>query len=563
MKLIVGIDFGTSTTVVRYKKEGTDDILPVKDLNGNSDVIPSAIFRIAGQKESLYGQEALNAHKGGMEGTLITNFKMGLLASDENKRKEKKSQIEEFLRCHVYKLFSQATKGLNPDKIDVYVSYPAKWSDSFINFMKEAVGKAGFGETDLGGTTYNNIYGVNEPKAATYNMLYSHLSHFKKSKMLTSAKPMHVFMFDMGAGTTDIVIFRLKVDSSAKIEIDNLISYPAVDNPFLCGGREIDKLLSDYIIKYILEQTKLKELEDDFFNSDSAKYWKDQVVSDSLKVNVNLPIPIELKPALKYMPNGKSILQKFLLSRSAFETITEYHWKNLYELITSAMNLYKSKFKIGPEDIDLLYLTGGHSKWYTVPNMFNGEGVCGYIGKDSMVGSKQLKSLNFKKLKEEPWRMLLDMGPHECVAKGLCLQDWEGIGGEETVSSNNVWIDLEINKKKSKKELVVKVGDNLPTKEHKCKIDLGLIKSDWNGDLNNDFRGYFNVYSGESLETAIRHNRQVELNVSLLKYILFGNQYFVSCECKVKMNEDGTLSFSGFVKIEKDNIFASPDIIEF
>ena len=39
----------------------TSDILRLgehyfKDLNGNSDVIPSAIFRIAGQKESLYGE---------------------------------------------------------------------------------------------------------------------------------------------------------------------------------------------------------------------------------------------------------------------------------------------------------------------------------------------------------------------------------------------------------------------------------------------------------------------------------------------------------------------------
>ena len=52
MKLIVGIDFGTSTTVVRYKKEGTDIVLPVKDLNGMSDVIPSAIFRKADNNET-------------------------------------------------------------------------------------------------------------------------------------------------------------------------------------------------------------------------------------------------------------------------------------------------------------------------------------------------------------------------------------------------------------------------------------------------------------------------------------------------------------------------------
>ena len=44
MKLIVGIDFGTSTTVVRYKEEGTDVIKPIKDADGVSDIIPSAIL---------------------------------------------------------------------------------------------------------------------------------------------------------------------------------------------------------------------------------------------------------------------------------------------------------------------------------------------------------------------------------------------------------------------------------------------------------------------------------------------------------------------------------------
>lgn len=52
MKLIVGIDFGTSTTVVRYKEEGTDVIKPIKDADGVSDIIPSAIFRVDGQNQT-------------------------------------------------------------------------------------------------------------------------------------------------------------------------------------------------------------------------------------------------------------------------------------------------------------------------------------------------------------------------------------------------------------------------------------------------------------------------------------------------------------------------------
>lgn len=549
MKLIVGIDFGTSTTVVRYKEEGTDNIHPVKDSNGTSDVIPSAIFRMADHKECLYGQEALNASKGGMKGELITNFKMGLLESDEDKRKEKESQIKEFM-CYIYKRFSQVTKGLNPDKIDVYVSYPAKWSDSFIDFMKEAVGIAGFGEKDKGSTTYNNIYGVNEPKAATYNMLHSHLAHFQKSKMLTSGKPMHVFMFDMGAGTTDIVIFRLKIDSNGKVEIDNLISYPTVDNPYLCGGREIDKILSDYIIKYVLEQTKLPTLDEDFFTVDSAKYWKDQIVSSSLKKNVNVLMPPELQSALKFMPNGKNTLQKFLFTRTAFETASESHWKNLYDLITSAMNLYKTNYQIGAEDIDLLFLTGGHSQWYTIPNLFNGEGVCDYIGKDYQVGNTSSKAMDFKKLREEPWRMFEDTLPHECVAKGLCLQD--STIKIVSVSTNNVWIKVEIGDQKAEPIQIASVGQPLPI-QFKISPRASFNKS---GLEKSVFNVSVELITGSDLENAKKaklyqivdndDGRWVANLLLLGLPILFGGyDTTIEIPLTIDINEDNSIDING------------------
>lgn len=544
-KLIVGIDFGTSTTVVRYKMEDSKEISSVKDLNGTSDFIPSAIFRIANQKESLYGHEAINAKKGGMEGELITNFKIGLLENDENKRREKEKQIEEFLKF-VYKRFSQATQGLNYSTHDIYVSYPAKWSDSFINFMKEAVRKAGFGEKSSG------IFGVNEPKAATCNMLFLHLENFEKTKMLTAKKPMHVFMLDMGAGTTDIVIFRLKVDSSGKIEIDNLISYPTVDNPYLCGGSEIDKKLSEYVVDYIQKKTKI--MDEDFFPEDSAKFWKDQIVSTSLKNNVNISMPPELQAALRYMPNGKSAMQSFLLTRSTFETITETHWKNLYELIRSAIQLYSSKYKMNAEDIDLLFLTGGHSQWYTVPNLFNGDGVCGYIGKDHQVDNSEEIALNFKKLKEESWRMFSDTLPHECVATGLCLQ------GETitppSVLANNIWLKLTIGEYQTKPELILKKGTSLPfDKDHSetTMLSRGFFQS-------HIFNIVIDLYTGETLETAKHSRLQLKkdedsflgkLLISVLIFPMFTTyDYKFAINTKFTANEDGTIDINGSIVID-------------
>lgn len=140
MKLIVGIDFGTSTTVVRYKEEGTDVIKPIKDADGVSDIIPSAIFRVDGQNQTLYGCGALNAKTGGMQGELITNFKMGLLDVNPEERRIKEAYIEEFF-TYIYKQFWNQTRGIRYDSMDVYVSVPAKWDTDAREVMKRTVKK--------------------------------------------------------------------------------------------------------------------------------------------------------------------------------------------------------------------------------------------------------------------------------------------------------------------------------------------------------------------------------------------------------------------------------------
>lgn len=556
-KLIVGIDFGTSTTVVRYKREGTDNIVPIKDKDGVSDIIPSAIFiRNDGQK--LYGNEAKKAYAGGMDGEYVTNFKMGLLSVNEPECNTAVQHIKDFLGF-VYQCFRQQVHGLHYDSLDVYVSYPAKWSDSFINFMKKSTADAGFG-TD---TSVVNIVGINEPKAATYNFLGRNLKDLKASRLLTPGKPMHVFMLDMGAGTTDIVIFKLTIDSQGKIDISNLLSYPSVDNPNLCGGREIDKILTDYVLKYVSNETGIKDLDEDLFSVNDAKIWKEQTISTLLEKHEVINLPMALKAVLKFMPNGVKAYSEFALTRQSFEAITSAHWKELYTLITSAINLYNTTYGIGAEDIDLLFRSGGHAQWYTVPNLFDGEGVNGYIGVDHREGSGVVKALDFKKLREEPWRMFLDVNPHETVAEGLCMLDTQLLPKGIAIGTcpNNVWVQLDINKKKSELVQIVNIGEKLPAVHSDIQIDFGKIESDYNG--KDDFRGSFTVYTGEKLESAIIQQEDINLDVDLFTFLIPGNKYFINCTYEVSMSEEGTLSFKGDVSFRKDFPFAPTDHVKF
>lgn len=550
MKLIVGIDFGTSTTVVRYKVEGTDTVNSVKDTNGISDTIPTVIFKCADGSNTVFGNDAISMSRTGMQGELISNFKMGLLDADEHTRKQKEAYIEEFL-SFVYKRFAEETVKYTGYDMDVYISFPAKWSDGFVTFMKEAYRKAGF---------KGNIIGVNEPKAATYNMLFRHLEGLQQTKLLAPNKPINVFMLDMGAGTTDIVIFRLLVDSQGKIEIDNMLSYPTVDNPYLCGGREIDELLQKYVISAI--KGKNVPFDEEGFTMDNAKTWKDQVVSTQLKKGMVLPLPPELMQIMKYMPNGKDVINSFTLSGGQFESATAEHWRNLYNLISSAIIKYKEKYGVDAEDIDMLFLTGGHSQWYTVPNLFNGVGVNGVIGVDHKTPQGEVKALNFKKLKAETWRMFGDARPHECVATGLCLQDSipNMESKIESVSANNVWLQLVINDKCSDIVQVTLQGQTLPVYSDDFSVFLGRVPM--KRDSEKPYVGQVRLYTGDTLANAKRDTFDIKIAFGSIKYI-FTDNYIINIVSDISIGEDNTIGITGYVSFDPDSSWFSKEYVKF
>ena len=47
-KIIVGIDFGTSTTAVRWRKEDSDEVHVLNDSNGRTVIEPSLYRMITG-----------------------------------------------------------------------------------------------------------------------------------------------------------------------------------------------------------------------------------------------------------------------------------------------------------------------------------------------------------------------------------------------------------------------------------------------------------------------------------------------------------------------------------
>lgn len=548
MKLIVGIDFGTSTTVLRYREENSDEIHVLKDADNKSDIIPTLIYRYPDGRAE-YGIQAVNSFKSNHEGLLINNFKMDLL--DLSKRKQAVEQIEEFLH-YVYGLFRAQTKvkGIHYTDMDINISYPAKWDDEMVKVMKEAVVAAGF---------EGNLRGVKEPEAAMRNMVWTHLNELQKDGLLGANRFLRIFLLDMGAGTTDITIFKLSLDEEGLPHMTETFLYPSKTENILCGGREIDEALQKYMLDYLKE----KEVENvsDWITLEHVKTWKEESVSPLLKKMEPLKFMGTVLLALKL--NGKIINENDLyLDRADFEHVTKKHWKNLYQLIVSAM-IQCPYTK--PEDIDLICLTGGHSAWYTIPKLFKGEGVCNSIAKEGT----DPDFMHFSKLEEEPWRwkVMEDGLPHECVARGLCLMDKRMV--VDLSSSNNVWGKISINGQSGELiQVVNKLDDILPVSREISSNAMIERNHVW-GDLNID--ALIEIYTGETLENAEHRVYKMKEGdnsvLGRLVALLFIFPIFKPIPINAKvtmtvtMTEEGTLVIDGEFKVDNKSLkFSDKDL---
>ena len=224
---------------------------------------------------------------------------------------------------------------------------------------------------------------------------------------------------------------------------------------------------------------------------------------------------------------------------------------------------YKTVYGIGAEDIDFVCLTGGHSTWYTVPLLFNGEGLCNGIAKEG-----EEETLNFEKLKKEPWRMeaLSDSLPHESVARGLCLMDQKLIGA--LPSSNNVWVKITVDDKSSEIMQIIDKTSPLPitnTITHEIILKKYLFDS-------TNINAQINIYVGETLEKSelytMQFNDDPESFISKIFGFLLVFAIFTKLDYKTKltinftMTEEGLLDVSGSLNIDdiKEIKFTSKDL---
>lgn len=558
---IVGIDFGTSSTVVAVKNYPTTTETAINFVLSAVDgtkIIPTMIFQRASDHKYYYGLEVEKEARDS-DGRMFINFKMDLVSEDVSKKDLARRLTKQFFK-YLYNLFDEQRSNLgitDETTIRTIVSYPAKWPSEVISFMKAAASEAGFGDIQ-------SINGENEPSAAIRSALVA--SPKTVQKTISYGKAFTALLLDMGAGTSDVTIAKCiindKQSSNPGIQVgfkgakgnNQITSYPPINNPFLCGGREIDDALIKWAERTVEEgfskgsnrnERQFLRHKTKATNAVDMKKWKETNLSRALSSDKQSEYGA-LRDALDTFDAPASCLPA--LNKKTFEDITANHWKNLSMLIEEAVQFAPGQiddFK-GAQDIDVVFLTGGHSQWYKVKEFF--------IGENSM----------FAKVKENHERLIIQGSPQSAVAAGLAYRGIENFDLKQS-STNGVWIDVSFACKKFSFNPVEQFA-NLP-KRVACKTDYVSVM--YNNDTDYKVPVKCDIYYGGNREEAKHYERKVyiPLNNILSRWMAIGKNFIkkvigqedrevskfsLRVYFTVHMSEDGTGKIQGYGVSDND-----------
>ncbi|MBR4761913.1 MAG: SEL1-like repeat protein [Clostridia bacterium] len=388
MERLIGIDFGTSTSVIRTKMYDGDK--PVGEqllaqpvvFNNGASMVPTVVRC----KNDVYsfGYEAEIPSK---NSEVFTAFKLDLQSDDAEKQAMAKELTVRFFEYLYSEYKHQEVTGFLGDTAaanTTYLSYPVKWSGETQNFMIETAKAAGF----------ENVVGMDEAEAAIRAITLQCRDVLQNEGLISDGVASNVLLIDMGAGTTDIVICKYTPGANSKNEI--LTTWPK-GGKITFGGREVDAVLRDYVISKFPGEAR--EQIESRIGIERIKAWKENTVSPALKAGETVTECGDAENIAYYMDID---LEPLCLDRDELERILGDYIAQFALLVSDAM----LDSGLNPEDIDLIVLTGGHSKWYFVEDILS--------SKNTRFGE-----MNFKQIKENPKRILSVALPQETVALGL------------------------------------------------------------------------------------------------------------------------------------------------
>lgn len=407
VRRLVGIDFGTSTSLIRSKRYQGDQ--PIGDSysvsavtygNGAGDSKALTLVRYNPNGTftcGRYGEETLEGS------TVYRDFKMDLEHPDLQKQNLARELTGEYFK-YLYERYDHQKSDLGQltDEVRTIISFPAKWKPETRDFMEAVAKNAGF----------PNVTSMDEPSAALYAVLCRKMDEISQQGLLSVGQSGYVLLVDMGAGTTDLAVCRYQIDETQdaliaadRIRTEIISTWPNHLSELTFGGREVDRILEDYLISYLC---------DCGFNAQMAqrairgvpgvKAWKEDTVSLLLQQDQMVNTCSTVSQYVMFAPQPKAFPA---FGREEFQQMLGSKLDEFKELVTGC--LYHSASQepeLLAKGIDLVVLTGGHSSWYFTSALLDG----------SMPG---LEHPVLERVQREKNRVLRLSNPQETVALGM------------------------------------------------------------------------------------------------------------------------------------------------
>ena len=365
----MGIDLGTIYSCIGIIKKSNIDI--VADKADRSRIIPSMVCYK--EKEWLYGNSAKNNMIQYAESTMFESKRLiGLKYKNKKVQKdirdwpvkiiedpitknpqyvikkdnEEKKYFAEEVSSMILKYLKENAETYTNSKINkAVITVPAH----FNNFQREATIKA----AELAGIEVIKI--INEPTAAA--IAYAETIN-------TDKKEKKVLIFDIGGGTFDVSILKIK---------NNEYYVLSSCGESHLGGEDFNQRLEDYIIKEIKKIDTFKDI--DFNKKNDKKILKilKRLRIEVEKVKIELSRESNASFFLDSLYNGEDF--KLTIERETYEGLCTDLWEKCIDKIEEALKLAKLK----KENIDEIILVGGSVRTPKIQEM-----VKDYFGKEPL-----------------------------------------------------------------------------------------------------------------------------------------------------------------------------------
>lgn len=336
---VIGIDLGTTHSVISYWNSSKDSPEPIDMSNGFGKIpMPSAVqFRKDDLSEEwIVGEEAYNSRVIYPDTTLLSV--KTLMGSDQTLSVNHSEYTPEEISGRILRTLMDQLHSINPNStcVGVVVSVPYDFDDAAKKATIRACQMAGLGK--------ELICLIEEPKAAA---LAYNLNHpFKKDET--------IMVFDFGGGTLDITLFNVTNIS----ESEQTLKVVSEGGEARHGGDVLDLLVYNFFLKHLNEKG---------YDTDSLSK---EVVAD-LKMKAK-ETKERLSGAAKVRVPFTSLMPPFALpfTRDMLEEIGEDFIAKTKNLVSRTLQeAYKGA--VNPEDVDRILLEGGSSQMPWVKEMMH------------------------------------------------------------------------------------------------------------------------------------------------------------------------------------------------